>query len=501
MKILSNLPIEDLNSDNDYLGIIEKGDMIVSLLKSDAVDLSKIKMFALYGNWGSGKSTLMKYMKKQFDVSDENFKTFYFDAWQYENGRDLSYSLLEFMIDEGLDKGEKTATEILEAGRFVLMGFAKSASFSIPGLRFTPKELIDELQKDSRKSFHSEIQEFKKEFLELENKILSTDSVKYNIVFIDDLDRCEPEKVLDLLSEIKLFFTYGKRTIFFFGVDEKAVQIAIKNKYRETIKSSEYLEKIFDFTFSMPTDYSLNKLLSQHFKETTIKNIGSGVSLIGKLEVFFKQIRFTEPRKLKKLLNSYTLFTHVADFKENDKNRTPLINEDSGSFLYTLITIYLLILKNFYPELLVEFGESNLKKTMFIEAYDRLSKTKEFSSKGFNYFDNIFSNSHYYSSVYFGLEELINPSSKIYKNSTVLRDIRYSRFTCVFAPTNVKTASTYSLCRLGGFNDISIERKKIDYYMTRYLIVNIIDNKYKLGDNDRSELALSHLAWRVNNYL
>jgi len=72
MKILSNLPIENLTKENDYLGIIEKGDMIVSLLNSDAVDLSEIKMFALYSNWGSGKSTLMKYMQKQFD------------AWQYE---------------------------------------------------------------------------------------------------------------------------------------------------------------------------------------------------------------------------------------------------------------------------------------------------------------------------------------------------------------------------------------------------------------------------------
>lgn len=48
MKILSNLPIEDLTKENDYLGIIDKGDMIASILKSDAIDLSEIEMFAFY---------------------------------------------------------------------------------------------------------------------------------------------------------------------------------------------------------------------------------------------------------------------------------------------------------------------------------------------------------------------------------------------------------------------------------------------------------------------
>lgn len=47
MKILSNLPIEDLTKENDYLGIIDKGDMIASLLKSDDFDFKEIKMFAL----------------------------------------------------------------------------------------------------------------------------------------------------------------------------------------------------------------------------------------------------------------------------------------------------------------------------------------------------------------------------------------------------------------------------------------------------------------------
>jgi hypothetical protein len=59
-RLLSNLPIDDLTSETDYLGIIDKGDLIKTFLIGNKDQFHEIKMFSLYGEWGSGKSSLMK---------------------------------------------------------------------------------------------------------------------------------------------------------------------------------------------------------------------------------------------------------------------------------------------------------------------------------------------------------------------------------------------------------------------------------------------------------
>ncbi|MEM6686966.1 MAG: P-loop NTPase fold protein, partial [Bacteroidota bacterium] len=62
-KLLNNLPVEKLTEENDYLGVIQKANLIKDILKSNTGQFHEIKMFVLYGDWGSGKSTLMKYLK------------------------------------------------------------------------------------------------------------------------------------------------------------------------------------------------------------------------------------------------------------------------------------------------------------------------------------------------------------------------------------------------------------------------------------------------------
>jgi len=47
-KLLPNLPIEDLNKENDYLGVIDKGEIIKTFLLSNQDQFSDIKMFSLY---------------------------------------------------------------------------------------------------------------------------------------------------------------------------------------------------------------------------------------------------------------------------------------------------------------------------------------------------------------------------------------------------------------------------------------------------------------------
>jgi hypothetical protein len=46
-KLLSNLPIEDLTPENDYIGIIEKGNLLKSFFLHNKHEFSQMKIYLL----------------------------------------------------------------------------------------------------------------------------------------------------------------------------------------------------------------------------------------------------------------------------------------------------------------------------------------------------------------------------------------------------------------------------------------------------------------------
>ena len=214
------------------------------------------KIIALYGNWGSGKSTVIETLKYRIDTEGRKLETkneklisIKFDAWKYEKEDNLPYALLEFILSE-LENYEKfdlkTKAEIriiknklLKSGKIVF----KSIHVSYKFLRFTFEPKNDE-------SKAKEIENIVEGFKTLSN--ILKDSNKRLIVFIDELDRCEIENVLNLLSSIKLLFVSGENINYFVAVDKEAVSKALENRYGDKIKAEEYLEKIFNFSFYMP---------------------------------------------------------------------------------------------------------------------------------------------------------------------------------------------------------------------------------------------------------
>jgi hypothetical protein len=387
-RLLSNLPIKDLTSETDYLGIIDKGDLIKTFLIGNKDQFNEIKMFSLYGEWGSGKSSLMKYLEKELDA---DFNTFFFEAWEFEKDENLAMSLLEFITSKNTDITEQLCSDILKYGGRILRGLGKSVKLNIPlspspqgpNLEFNASALVEEISKDEELTFFKALEKFKTEFVSLEDYITKGDKPKYNIVFIDDLDRCEPEQVLNLLSAIKLFFTYGEKTIFFCGIDKKAVEQAVKTKYGKIVKANEYLEKIFDISFSMPEHDDLLKLTSHYF-DTTVYKLDSMEPINSRVSNFFQYLEFTNPRRVKKVLNKYQILRNVKSLSLPEKySPFPNIDEKDGnqkSYFETILVLYLIILHEFYPEYFAYFLDFDLKlKNYFASLYEnkeRLSGSK-----------------------------------------------------------------------------------------------------------------------------
>jgi Cdc6-like AAA superfamily ATPase len=85
------------------------------------------------------------------------------------------------------------------------------------------------------------------------------------VIFVDDLDRCLPEKAVQVLEGIKLFLGVPG-TVFVLGVDSAALAYAVELHYSQEhyrpdrrfwevpgfISGSRYLEKIIQFPFHLP---------------------------------------------------------------------------------------------------------------------------------------------------------------------------------------------------------------------------------------------------------
>ena len=104
----------------------------------------------------------------------------------------------------------------------------------------------------NNKELREDIRKFQKAFASL----LEETKISRLVVFIDELDRCRPDTILETLEAIKLFLFEGK-VAFVIGADERHISYAVKSKFRdiEGIQidiGKEYLEKLIQYPIRIP---------------------------------------------------------------------------------------------------------------------------------------------------------------------------------------------------------------------------------------------------------
>ena len=71
------------------------------------------------------------------------------------------------------------------------------------------------------------------------------------VIFVDELDRCNPIFAVKLLERIKNFFN-DERFIFVFSINLEQLQHTIKKYYGESFDGAYYLQKFFDYQLELP---------------------------------------------------------------------------------------------------------------------------------------------------------------------------------------------------------------------------------------------------------
>ena len=241
----------DKETEIDYLNFGYMVDMIVDIATNR--DLSPLTI-GLYGDWGSGKSSLMKLAQKKIEEKNieiekkkDSIKTLCieFNGWLFEGYEDTKTSLCGVILDALADE-KRFSEEITDYAKslikkidfnkilgkgvkygldfFLTGGIGALTDLTLSSVLSTIKtnvgevqakdleEILSKFKKDDKT--RTEIKNFREEFKQL----LKKSNVENVVVFIDELDRCLPDTVLEVFEAMRLFL-FVEGMSFVIGAD------------------------------------------------------------------------------------------------------------------------------------------------------------------------------------------------------------------------------------------------------------------------------------------
>jgi len=275
----------DTESSVDYLNFGE-----VAEIASDIVGSSTMLpvSIGILGNWGSGKSSILKFIENSLCQKPEQYLIIKFDAWLYQGYDDARLSLMgtvassltnEVKENEGLIKktiklfsrinylrvfglaaeGIALANGIPTGG--ILARSTQMISNLIDGVRVedeyqnignvvkeTSENVLGLLKPLQEKSPPQNIDAFRDEYKEIINGINKT-----LVVIIDNLDRCSPINAIQTLEAIRLFLFLNK-TAFIIAVDEDMIRASVKEYFKglNDKHQIDYLDKLIQIPIRVP---------------------------------------------------------------------------------------------------------------------------------------------------------------------------------------------------------------------------------------------------------
>lgn len=298
----SSAAIQDINKETeDLLNASIYSNAIKKAIENAPVNNGTF-IIGLFGEWGIGKSTIIKNVREKLEQQNKKeYKFVVYDAWKFVKDS-FRRAFLLHLIDElklkkepyveklYTNKSEEQETKLTynskKFWRFIVLpwaiwliltiiGFsyfydnsivisALCNSFIIPfalnlicSLRF----VFDELKTTKQTNALFSAEQFTECFSDiLEKSLKNTNSIKRFrnwvcgtpcldklIIVIDNIDRCNPETTYELLSTIKTFLVNHNNLILIIPVDEDALCEHLQKRFdNKPDRPKEFLRKIFN---------------------------------------------------------------------------------------------------------------------------------------------------------------------------------------------------------------------------------------------------------------
>jgi predicted KAP-like P-loop ATPase len=401
-RYLPDLHIE--SEKDDYLDFAQMASLTVAAIKNSVPPFT----WGIYGDWGSGKTSLMNLMKIRMEDDLRQLKKappgpilipVWFDAWRYENEVNIIYPLFyairqsfaeRFPADTNnkdfLESFKRVAITSLFGLTDLALRAATKAAFGdalkIKDLKESFETVEEDLETvfskwtdqvtEVRDAFENFVAQYLKVFRE-KHSIAAKREV-YLAVFIDDLDRCLPDVAIEILERIKNHLI-SNRCVFILGINRNVVYKSIKKKYGDLeIDGRQHLEKIIQYSVGVPrpSKKAIVRFGIERLKALVISTDKQD------LDSYFKafsetlyESHFTNPRKIKRIMNTYLNFVmkHIQVHGDIDEFNLPTI-------------IRLIILREYYQDFHDLFREEGFEPFKIISAHSSSTKSDFVKSYG-----------------------------------------------------------------------------------------------------------------------
>ncbi len=301
-----NTFIPDEPTDEDHLDF---GPYATALAELIAAPQTQTPLtMGLFGTWGSGKSSLMQLIQKDLKQRQGGkpiVKWFPINVWELGTQEELWNAFIQALLTQAhgqlgplnrlrfdgrllwrrLDKSALVRQLVVNSYKILivitplllkklwpqelpvvtnpLLSLALGIWLLLKPILEAAKEktsldLSTVLKKAPYEAQVSMLQRLKNEFAFLVETLVGKNGRL--VVFIDDLDRCVPDKIPEVLEALKLFAT-TKGCVYVLGMDQDVVSLSIEARYKEINKVSgdqpvidgmRYLEKIIQLPFLLP---------------------------------------------------------------------------------------------------------------------------------------------------------------------------------------------------------------------------------------------------------
>ena len=274
--------LDDSPTGQDLLGFQRYAEVIAEIISAPCTNTPLT--IGVFGPWGSGKTSLLKL--SELCLNAKSSVVVWFNAWKYNQEDALWRAFIEVILDalrpradngaplsgdelsqeqlamvaelERLEESLYRTVEWEEVGRWTVdwlkalqgttelaaelaLSFvpgasslvdlvrqvSKSALGETPGAREAFRRQVKQLRREQLRS----VEQFEREFGRVMNDYVVKRG-KRLVVFIDDLDRCLPERAIQVLEALKLFLCV-RGGVFILGLDREAIEAAIATRFGE----------------------------------------------------------------------------------------------------------------------------------------------------------------------------------------------------------------------------------------------------------------------------
>ena len=337
--------VPDDYADEDGIGYREHGEGLIEMIR--CVESSGSFTIGVHGQWGQGKTSLLRQIKKGLDKEPENGKspilTVWFNPWQFTGEEHLIIPFFHTLIaslekyEEKIKRKSALSTFLQRVSTFskklsrvpVALAYGMEGEIKVP-LLLKAKFSFDKTIEKSRNQEEDIAQEERPNYIEA---VKQYESLYYNlieelqeaakmlktkvVVFIDDLDRCLPEKTIELLEGLKVLLDM-RGFVFVIGVAREVVERGIRVRYREFYREKwedmpfleqDYLDKIIQFSIALPP--ANPDLLRENIVEFYMKELKAATPYMNTILSSLGN----NPRTLKRFVNNVSFLLWVADRK------------------------------------------------------------------------------------------------------------------------------------------------------------------------------------------